>query len=150
MRNIGRLISILHRQSQIYINYALKDYNITSAECAFILYLARNEGVTQDEMSSYLYINKSATTRAIKSLENKGYVIKCKDNNDKRCNRIYMSDLAKKNIKKIIHKVHLWSDFLSKDLDTKTHDLIVDALEKIVDKVENTNLKRLLEVKKDE
>lgn len=63
--SIGRLIAILHRQSQIYINCTLKKFNITSAEYSFLLYLYKKNGATQDEMSTYMYIDKSATNRAI-------------------------------------------------------------------------------------
>ena len=83
-KSIGRLISILHRQAQVYINHALKDYNITSAEHPILLYLWKHNGASQDEISSFLYIDKAATARGIKSLEEKGYVTKSKDNLDKR------------------------------------------------------------------
>lgn len=92
-------------------------------------------------MSSYLYINKSATTRAVKSLEQKGYVIKYRDDIDKRCNRIYLTDHAKHYMNEIRQRILQWSDFLSEDIDEKTHDLVISTLEKMVDKVEHTNLK---------
>jgi DNA-binding MarR family transcriptional regulator len=56
--SIARLVSILHRHSQIYINYALKEFGITSAEYSFLLHLYRKDGLTQEELSSYLCIDK--------------------------------------------------------------------------------------------
>lgn len=145
MKNIGRLVSILHRQSQIYFNYALKEFNITSAEYAFLMYLFRNDGLTQEEMSAYLYIDKSATHRAIKSLERKGYVMRVKDNLDKRYNRVYLTDKAKSHKDEIRQRVWRWSEFLRADLDSETIDLIFESLEKMAKKVENTNLRGLWE-----
>ncbi|MGE4284734.1 MAG: MarR family winged helix-turn-helix transcriptional regulator [Clostridia bacterium] len=144
-KNIGRLMSILHRQSQVYINYALKEFDITSAEYAFLLYLYRNDGATQDEMSSYLYIDKSATARAIKSLERKGYVLKDKDILDKRFNRIYVSDKAKQYKDEVRKRVWQWSEFLTEDLDEENTRIVLSVLEKMVDRVEHTNLKKQLE-----
>lgn len=145
-QSIGRLVSILHRQSQVYINKCLKDYNITSAEYSFLLYLYRHEGVSQEELSSYLYIDKSATTRAIKSLKEKGYVIKEKDIQDKRFNRIFLTDKARLHKEEIKLKINRWSQFLTEDFDPDTVELIISSLEMMAKKVEKTCLKKELEV----
>ncbi|MFZ7102404.1 MAG: MarR family winged helix-turn-helix transcriptional regulator [Peptococcaceae bacterium] len=144
-KSIGRLVSILHRQAQIYINYSLKEFNITSAEYSFLLYLYMNDGITQDELSSFLYIDKSATARAIKSLEEKGYVTKEKDCTDKRCNRIYLTAKARHCKKEIKQRVWRWSEFLTDGLDENTKETLLSVLEKMADKVEKTNLKEKLE-----
>lgn len=138
-------MSILHRQSQIYINYSLKKFNISSAEYSFLMYLYRNNGATQDELSSYLYIDKAATARAIKSLEEKGYVIKSKDNLDKRYNRVYLTNKAIAYKDKIKEAVWGWNKLLTKDIDPQDLDLIVSSLEKMVSTVENTDIKKELE-----
>ncbi len=143
--SIGRLVSILHRQAQIYINHALKEFDITSAEYAFLLYLYRKDGITQDELSSYLYIDKAATARAIRSLEKKGYVIKDKDDIDKRCNRILLTDKAKECKDEIRKRIWRWSEFLTEDMDVETKDMIIAVLENMAEKVERTNLKKELE-----
>lgn len=146
MKNsIGRLISILHRQSQIYINCVLKEYGITSAEYAFLLYLYRKDGLTQDDLSTYLYIDKSATARAIKSLEEKGYIIRNKDSVDKRCNRVYLSEKAKSHEDEIKRRVLRWSEFLTEDMDEETIDMTFTILEGMVEKVERTKLKKEME-----
>lgn len=143
MKNsIGRLISILHRQSQIYINCVLKEFNITSAEYAFLLSLYKKDGITQDELSTYLYIDKSATARAIKSLEEKGYIIRNKDSVDKRCNRVYLSEKAKSYQNEIKSRVFSWSEFLTEDMDEETIDMTFTILEGMVEKVERTKFKK--------
>lgn len=146
MKNsIGRLISILHRQAQIYINCTLKEYGITSAEYAFLLYLYRKDGITQDELSTYLYIDKSATARAIKSLEEKGYITRNKDDIDKRCNRVYISEKARLCETEIKQRIHRWSEFLTEDMDEETIDMTFTILEGMVEKVERTKLKKEME-----
>lgn len=143
MKNIGRLVSILHRQSQIYMNFALRDFDISSAEYAFLMCLYRTDGLTQEELSSYLYIDKSATHRAIKSLEEKGYVRRVKDRADKRYNRVYLSDKAKTYKDEIRQRVWRWSEFLQEDLETETIETVLAVLEKMVARVEKTDLKSI-------
>lgn len=143
--SIGRLISILHRQSQIYINCVLKEYGITSAEYAFLLYLYKKDGITQDDLSTYLYIDKSATARAIKSLEEKGYILRNKDSVDKRCNRVYLSEKAKSHEDEIKKRIFKWSQFLTEDMDEETINMTFTILEDMVEKVERTKLKKEME-----
>lgn len=143
--SIGRLISILHRQSQIYINCVLKEYGITSAEYAFLLYLYKKDGITQDDLSTYLYIDKSATARAIKSLEEKGYIIRSKDSVDKRCNRVYLTEKARSHEDEIKKRIFKWSQFLTEDMDEETINMTFTLLEGMVEKVERTKLKKEME-----
>ncbi|MGI6144039.1 MAG: MarR family winged helix-turn-helix transcriptional regulator [bacterium] len=144
-RSIGHLMSILHRQAQVYINRSLKEFNITSAEYAFLLYLYKKDGATQDELSSYLYVDRAATARAIKSLAAKGLIIKNKDSTDKRFNRIYLTDKAKGYREQIRQRVKRWSEFLSEDIDEKDTAIVLSVLEKMVAKVEAANRKGMEE-----
>lgn len=136
-------MSILHRQAQIYINHALKEFNITSAEYAFLLYLYKKEGITQDALSSYLHIDKAATARAVISLEEKGYVKKDKDPVDKRYNRVYLTDKAIEYRNQIRKRVWHWSEILTEDIDEETKEIVISALEKMVEKVEKIDMKKI-------
>jgi DNA-binding MarR family transcriptional regulator len=141
-KSIGRLVSILHRNSQIYFNHVLKDFNITSSEYSFLLYLFHNDGIIQDDLSNYLCIDKAATARAIKSLEEKGYVTRNKDTLDKRCNRVYLTEMAKSYSQDIINRVLHWSEILSENMDKETKDIVYNSLESMVKKVEQMNFKK--------
>jgi len=125
------------------MNFALRDFDISSAEYAFLMCLYRTDGLTQEELSSYLYIDKSATHRAIKSLEEKGYVRRVKDRADKRYNRVYLSDKAKTYKDEIRQRVWRWSEFLQEDLETETIETVLAVLEKMVARVEKTDLKSI-------
>jgi DNA-binding MarR family transcriptional regulator len=91
-KRIGRLISVLYRKSQMFIGQALKSSDVTSAEYPILIALYRKNGITQEELSAYLYLDKSAVARVIQALVTKGFVTKNKDENDQRCNRIYLTE----------------------------------------------------------
>jgi DNA-binding MarR family transcriptional regulator len=134
-QNIGRLIAILHRQSQIFTNKALKEFSLTSAEYPSLLALYHREGQTQDELSSYLYIDKTAITRIIKSLVAKGFVIKKQDLQDRRCNRIFLTEKAKQKQEDIHKRVVQWNAFITESLDGEAYLNTYNALQKMVNQV---------------
>lgn len=144
-KNIGRLMSILHRQSQIYFNFVLKDFNITSAEYPLLMYLYKNESATQEEMSNYLNIDKSAIARALKSLEEKEYVLRCKDHEDKRFNKVNLTEKSKNIKDQVRKKVWGWNEILTESIDSDTLDILYHALENMVENIENKNLKKEME-----
>ena len=139
-QSIGRLIAILHRQSQIFTNKALKEFSLTSAEYPFLFALYHTEGQTQEELSSYLYIDKAATARVIKSLITKDFVRKEQDFQDKRCNRIFLTEKAKREQENIRNRVMQWNSHITEDLDEETYQCVFAELQTMVDQVEKKTI----------
>lgn len=88
----GRLIAILHRKTQIYWSRELKQYGISASEIPVFMQLFHEEGITQDQIALKMALNKSAITRIIQGLMEKDLIKKEKDQNDHRCNRIYLTE----------------------------------------------------------
>ncbi len=90
-KSLGRLVAIVYRKNQIYLNAKLKELNLCSGESVFLRALFTEEGQTQEQLSLALHIDKAATARAVRSLEHKGFVLRKQDEQDRRCNRIYLT-----------------------------------------------------------
>jgi DNA-binding MarR family transcriptional regulator len=71
--SVGRLVSILYRKNQVYLNGVLKPLNITAAEVPVLIHLFGRDGISQEELSSFLVIDKAATARVVQSLLDKGF-----------------------------------------------------------------------------
>ena len=140
-KSVGRLVSILYRKNQVYLNQALKSLDITATEMSSLLCLYHSDGVTQDEMSHYLLIDKAAIARAIVSLLDKGLIIKEKDDIDKRANRIYLSMKGKQLETSIRSILNGWNDLLIEDIDPKDVETMFHVLEKMVLRLEVLDLK---------
>jgi DNA-binding MarR family transcriptional regulator len=110
---IARWISVIHRQFQIYLNRELKAYDINSSEYIYLVNLYEKDGVSQEQLSANLFINKSATARAIGRLEKLGYVKRTRSPLDSRA---YLVTLTEKGLEMqgfIKEKLMYWSKTLS-------------------------------------
>lgn len=129
IKSIGKWISILHRQAQIYLNGKLKPYGLNYSEYISLVNLSpESDGNNQKHLSDILIIDGALTTRAMKSLENKGYIIREKSKNDKRANSVR---LTKKgiDIQPIILKaLNDWTDSISEGMNEEEKDLIIEKL----------------------
>lgn len=132
--------SVLYRQFQIYINNNTKDLGIGASEYIFIMEIYRNDNISQEELSKNLIIDKAATARAIKSLEEKEYIIRKKDKKDKRTNRI---ELTKKGIEikdRLSKLLEEWGDTVTKDMDKETIELVLGIIKEMSKKAIDKNM----------
>ena len=93
--SIGKLTAAIHRNLQIILNHKLKDISIRSGQHDFFYVISRSEGITQKDLSEWLYISKSTTAKAVKNLIDHGYVRKEKDTEDNRYDRLYLTEKGK-------------------------------------------------------
>ncbi len=85
------------RSSRQMINEGLKPLNLSSAEGNILLHLlTREEGPWQEEIVEQLDVSKPAVSRALESLERKGYVTREKDPVDRRASRVFLTAKARK------------------------------------------------------
>lgn len=132
-KTIGRRITLLGRKSQRYIGSALSKYNLTAAEQPFFMALQLHEGATQEELTAYVCVDKAVTTRVVKSLEEKGFLIRLHDPRDRRQNRIYPTEAAKQLADAVQQELFHFDDLLSQGIDPQTMELLCQALD-IMDK----------------
>ena len=86
---LSRWISLLYRYSHIYIGRQLSRYDISNGQYIFLNALYPKDGISQEEISDYLKIDKGTTAKVIMQLENEAYVIRKIDEKDKRSKSIF-------------------------------------------------------------
>lgn len=129
--SIGKWISILHRYAQCYINKQLKEYNIGSGQYPFLAVLLREDGISQEELSCRLHIDKGTTARAIKKLEEEEYIVRKVDEKDKRAYKIYVTEKALKIKPVLFEALKNWTDILVTGFEQKEKEEVIEVLEKM-------------------
>ena len=62
---------------------------VLAAVSLFFKYSVSKDGIKQEEMASSLNIDKGTTARAIKKLEEEGYIYRQKDKEDNRAQLVF-------------------------------------------------------------
>lgn len=133
----GRLISMLYRKNQVFWAQYLKDYDITSAEYPILIALNRCDGITQEEIASRQNLDKSAVTRIIKSLLEKGFIERKKDHQDLRCNRVYLTEKGHAAWEPIKAGMEEWNRMISNHLSVEEIQQVVRILSQMTDNIED-------------
>lgn len=136
--SITRQVIFTARQSQLCIGSRMEKYGITAAEEPFFMAIQSHAGAAQETLTSLVGVDKAATTRAISSLERKGYLIRHQDEEDRRQKRIYATEKAL-SIGMEVHRelLHLNDEIMS-GIPKEQQRIVYDALLKMEE-----NLKRI-------
>lgn len=134
-RHIGKYISLLHRKGSIFINRELSNYGIGSGQFMFLLELYIQDGRNQEELSERLKIDKGTTARALKKLEEQGFITRLKDECDKRSNKIYLTQKAKDVQENVYDILDEWNKKLRESLSEEEEDIVENLLMKVCNNI---------------
>lgn len=129
--SIGRWISILYRYRQNYLSKRLEPFNIGSGQYFFLLVLSKNNGISQEGLSDYLKIDKATTAKAIKKLEEEGYVTRAVDNADKRAYQVYLTQKGWELLPFIEKCINDWERLVTVGFAENESQLLERLLEKM-------------------
>jgi DNA-binding MarR family transcriptional regulator len=129
--SVTKWISILYRYGQSHISRQLSAYNIGSGQYIFLIALYKRDGISQEELSDHLKIEKATTAKAINRLEKEGYIKREINPSDKRAYKIFLTQKAF-DLKPIIFRLTKeWSDFLMSDFTEDERKIIFNLLERM-------------------
>ncbi len=111
-REIGKYISILQRLNHVYFANELSSFQIGCGQQFFLLQIFNNPGMNLQELAFFGRFDKATATRAVKKLEEEGYVLTETAAEDKRVRRIYATDKAKSVVEKTWECVDCWADII--------------------------------------
>lgn len=84
LEDIGQLIQRLVRVVQIYERDEFKKYGLTTSQCYTLIHIKDHPQHTMQSLSEKMNLDKSTMTRILNILERDGYLMRYKDQYDKR------------------------------------------------------------------
>lgn len=140
--SITKRIIFMARRMQLCIGERLSKFEITAAEEPFFMAIQRNEGATQEDLTSLVGVDKAATTRAIRSLESKGYLVRKKDERDRRQNRVYPTDAVQQIGDALHNELLCLNDELIKGLTEEQLQILSEVLDIIEENLDEIKEKK--------
>ncbi len=142
MPSLMRKINIISRSEGLYRADKLKSDDLCSCHHSYVLAICHNPGMSQEKLAKHICINKSGVTRQLSYLEEKGYVERRADKNDKRVICVYPTEKMLGVLPKVEEIVREWNEFIAEGLSENEIEVFSKVLEKIADKAQNYAAKR--------
>lgn len=132
MKYIGRRISCIFRNSHNFFDELLEKFNIGRGQLHYFMYIVnKGNGLSQEELSHALEIDKATTARALKKLEENGYITRKSDEEDKRIKRVFLTKKGDEIQAEIKNSSEEWEKKLTKGIPEEKIDIFLEVLDKM-------------------
>ena len=134
-KQIGRNLSILNRQTNHFLNEALRPLSINRSQMSILLLLSGSDGLSQAEINEHLLFNKASITKMLSGLEKSGYVTRSRGKQDKRINKVFLTEKGKDTLPHIRKAITQWEAVLAQDLTQTEQSELKLLLRKIIESI---------------
>lgn len=129
--HVMKYFNRIFRCGKLYRNVNLPSLGLDGGDQPFILSICRNPGISQDQLSKDIYIDKSAVARRVASLEKAGYVRRESDPDDKRVLRVYPTEKAIAVRPAIWEANDRWNALITEGLSEEEKEKLEEMLIKV-------------------
>ena len=140
MTHFMKALGEVWRCANLYRPSQYGQLGIGSYQDSYITNICRQPGIAQEQLTKLIYAHKSSVARQLSSLEEKGFIIRTPDPNDKRSLLVYPTQKALDALP-VIRQVHAqWNALILEGLTPQEQKDIEKYLKLLSD-----NAKRVLE-----
>jgi len=131
MDRTERKITKIERLAHQYTCGRLGNIGLGPSEHEFIHFVRHHQGTSQAQISEMLMQDKAAVARRAANLEKKGFITIVPDKNDRRCRKIYSTELAEvvKQSKTEIESA--FYEWLAEGIDEEKFEVFLEVLEQL-------------------
>lgn len=119
---IGALISIIFRTRLIILNNRLKSVGMSAGQFPVMMYLHRNQNITQETLARHFHIDRGTIARSVKKLEDEGYITRITDPDNRRAVRLFLSDKGAAVTPELIRIEQEWEATVTRSLSGSEKD----------------------------
>jgi MarR family transcriptional regulator, temperature-dependent positive regulator of motility len=124
----GAILSIASRGRFIFLNNRLRPLGLSAGQVPVLMLLSREQNITQETFVRHYRLDKGTIARAVKKLEDAGYIRRTIDPGNRRAVRLFLTKKGERALPLLQAIVREWErrifDGLSRDEVTALHALL--------------------------
>jgi DNA-binding MarR family transcriptional regulator len=127
----------IYRLNQAYLDKHLEKFELTTGTYPYLIVLKRNSGISQNEISRELNVDKAMSARSVKKLIELGYIKKEENIEDIRAYKLYLTTKAEAVIPEILEIIQAWIGILADGISDYEAAAAMGFLEKVLENGRN-------------
>src|SRR5665647_11790 len=92
----GAVVSITSRGRVIFLNNRLRPLGLSAGQFPVMMLLAKEQNIMQETLVRYYHLDKGTIARAVKKLEDSGYIRRIVDPANRRAVRLFLTEKGEK------------------------------------------------------
>ncbi len=126
-----RALTFISRCGAQYRSNRLEELGLTSRQAGSLMAICRTPGISQDQLSRRVVLNKSNITRQLDKLEELELVRRAPSPKDKRVTQVFPTDKTLALMPQIRQIYRDWREYLLADLSCEEHAMLDQIIGKI-------------------
>lgn len=109
------ILYILHKNNRKFLNDSLTEYNLNLLQAMCLLIIDERDDVNQQELTQMLFLTKGGITKALRKLENDGYIMRKQSEIDGRKHILILTDKGNDIIPHLERINKTWEEMIGID-----------------------------------
>ena len=126
-------LSMLIKLGREFGHEQIRDAGFSDTEHAICAFLCFHDQVSQDMLANALMLDKTTVAKALNSMESKGLVVREQDGQNRRRNRIRITDTGKTSVSNSMHIYDTWFSEVCSSLSEAEQQQFDDSISKLID-----------------
>ncbi|MFH0967983.1 MAG: MarR family transcriptional regulator [Methanobacteriota archaeon] len=135
-------ISIIFRTRVIILNHRLRSLGLSAGQFPVLMYLLQRQGITQETLVKTFHIDRGTIARAVRKLEDMGYITRSVDPENRRAFHLFLSKKGEDITPAVIEIDHEWERIATSSLT----DVEMELFRKLLNKIALTSLQGVRDI----
>ena len=126
---LGAVVSLVNRSKFVFLNNRLRPLGLSAGQFPVLMLLAKEQNIMQDRLVRHYNLDKGTIARAVRKLENGGYIRRITDPGNRRAVRLFLTTKGEGTIPLLQAINREWEDQIStgltKDEGRTLHSLML-------------------------
>ena len=132
MHNIG----LISRCATLYRDARLEHLGISGYQASYVSQICRCPGISQDQLAQKLHVNRSSVTRQLAMLEENGFIVRRRSENDRRLLQVYPTEKMEQALPVVRACFRSWRDSLTEGMSEEEINTLEQLLARLAERAE--------------
>lgn len=137
-----KTLNLLFRCNKEFSHDKIRMQDLSDTECMICTFIFSNANCSQDDVVTALKMDKTTIGKAIANLERKQYVVRTKDEKDKRINRLCITESGYDKISSIMNIHNEWLSEILKTLSPNEQEQFEKYCKRLLEAAEQLSEKQ--------
>ena len=129
----GAVISLTNRSKYVFLNDRLRSLGLSAGQFPVMMLLAKEQNIMQDTLVRHYHLDKGTIARAVKKLEDGGYVRRITDPGNRRAVRLFLTEKGEDAVPLLREINRAWEIQISNGLSEKEMTTLHNLMHRVAE-----------------
>jgi MarR family transcriptional regulator, temperature-dependent positive regulator of motility len=127
----GAVISLINRSKYVFLNNRLRPLGLSAGQFPVLVLLAKEQNLMQEDLVRHYRLDKGTIARAVKKLEDRGYIRRITDPGNRRAVRLFLTEKGEDAVPHLHTINREWENLVSAGLSAEERTIMHRLMKRV-------------------